>query len=125
MTRRLLLLLAALTLVAVACAKKGPPPDKDELSAALDDPSVVILDVRTEEEFAGGHVPGAINLHIDRIDRASELIEDKSAPIVVHCAAGVRSAKAKTSLIEQGFETVIDAQTPDTVAKARGVQLEK
>lgn len=114
----------ALSLSFMACTKPGPPPDTDELSSALKHPDVVILDVRSPKEFAGGHVPGAVNLPVAAIGGATSILKNKDAPIVVHCAAGVRSARAIKSLSAQGYTNLIDAQTPETVTKALGVQLQ-
>jgi phage shock protein E len=55
----------------------------------------VVLDVRTPEEFAAGHVPGAVNMPIAAADfdeRVAKL--DKEKKYLVHCAAGVRSERA-------------------------------
>jgi phage shock protein E len=67
----------------------------------------VLLDVRTPEEFAEGHVEGAKNIPHDQIDaRAAELDElqggDKTTPIVVYCRSGRRAGVAKQSLIAGG-----------------------
>jgi thioredoxin 1 len=67
----------------------------------------IVLDVRTPKEFAAGHIPGAvlINVHADDFrDRIAEL--DKSKPILVYCAAGIRSEKASMILKESGFKKV-------------------
>lgn len=56
---------------------------------------VVVLDVRSAEEFAGGHIPGALNLDCnesDFLDKVGKL--DKKTTYLVHCAGGFRSAKA-------------------------------
>jgi rhodanese-related sulfurtransferase len=58
-------------------------------------PDIVILDVRTADEFKTGHIPGAKNLDFFGDDFEKQIAAlDKSKTYLVHCAAGGRSAKA-------------------------------
>lgn len=71
----------------------------------------VVLDVRTPEEYAAGHIPGAINIpHDELAKRLAEIPGAKSTEIVVHCQAGGRAAKAENILIEEGYTDVRDLQ---------------
>lgn len=55
----------------------------------------VVLDVRTSKEFADGHIPGAVNLDVNAADFEQKVgALEKNRVYLVHCAAGVRSAKA-------------------------------
>lgn len=74
------------------------------------DATAVILDVRTADEFASGHIPGAKLLPYDEIDanRAAMLIPAKDAPVVLYCRSGRRSAIAADSLRRLGYTTVYD-----------------
>ncbi len=66
-----------------------------------------IVDVRSPEEFAGGHVAGAINLPLQSLDRGmSKLRKDK--PVITCCASGIRSAAAKSQLESRGFSPVVN-----------------
>ncbi len=59
------------------------------------EPNTVVLDVRSEEEFAKGHIGGAVNVPINAKDfdeRVKQLDKDKT--YLVHCQAGVRSDRA-------------------------------
>ena len=100
--------LASLSLSATAADKPAPKAtaevsatkrfrniDVAEWEKLRKDASVVVLDVRTAEEFADGHMPGAINLDI-RGGKFAETLAglDKSKTYLVHCAVGGRSAKA-------------------------------
>ena len=70
---------------------------------------VVILDVRTLEEFNTGHIPNAVSLPIDEIEGAVALmIPDKSEIILVYCRSGARSADAAAILVEMGYHNVFD-----------------
>ena len=64
-----------------------------------------ILDVREADEFANGHLPEALNIPAGRLsERAAELEKFKDKPLIVCCAAGVRSGKACKELKQLGFE---------------------
>lgn len=67
----------------------------------------IILDVRTPEEYASGHLSNSILINIkdpDFTERIDSL--DKSKPVFVYCASGVRSGKAADILTMAGFENV-------------------
>ena len=74
------------------------------------DANGVIVDVRTEDEFNAGYIPGAINIDIYKgqgfIYRVEEL--DKSKNYYVYCAAGVRSANACNAMEQLGFENTFN-----------------
>ena len=66
-----------------------------------------ILDVRTEDEYAEGHVPGAIVIPYDDIDnQAAEKLPDKDALILVYCRSGRRSKIAAEALLEMGYTNI-------------------
>jgi rhodanese-related sulfurtransferase len=71
-------------------------------------PGVQVLDVRTANEFNGGHISHALQANwIDKTeftDRTQHL--DKNQPIYIYCQAGGRSASAQTYLIEKGFKVI-------------------
>jgi phage shock protein E len=68
-----------------------------------------IIDVRTPGEFKGGHLKGAINLPVNEVaERISSVTTNKSAPILVHCQSGGRSATAKKKLEAIGYNHVFD-----------------
>lgn len=69
----------------------------------------VIVDVRTPEEFAEGHIPGAVNVPNERIGNSgiSEL-PDKSQLILVYCRSGNRSKQAAEKLAAQGYRNVVE-----------------
>jgi rhodanese-related sulfurtransferase len=65
----------------------------------------LLLDVRTADEFASGHVPGAINIHVDELAaRTGEL--DAQREVVVYCERGPRARKAADALVAAGFTDV-------------------
>lgn len=90
----------------------GPYRDRDPaLAKALVDAGALLLDVRTPEEFAEGHVVGAVNIThtavLDRIDEIRELQgNDPDKPIVLYCRSGRRADAAKEELLQAGFTRV-------------------
>lgn len=73
------------------------------------DSNTIILDVRTEEEFKTGHIKGALLLpDTDIIDKAEEVLTDKTATILIYCRSGRRSALAAKDLVDLGYSNVYD-----------------
>ena len=78
----------------------------DEFVRLISNKGVVILDVRTKEEFAEGHIEKAINIDVnspDFIKQVSALKIKKGASIAVYCRSGRRSANACETLSKEGF----------------------
>lgn len=82
----------------------------EELQQKLTDKApIVLLDVRTQEEFNNGHIPGALLLPYDEIDqKAVQLLPEKEKEIIIYCRSGRRSAIAKDSLEALGYTNVKD-----------------
>ncbi len=68
----------------------------------------VLLDVRTPEEYAEGHIEGSINLPLQSIEQAERVIKDSDTPLFVHCRSGGRSAEATSVLKRMGYTNVED-----------------
>ena len=67
----------------------------------------VILDVRTEEEFAEGHIPGAILIPDYEIEsKAEQNLTDKNQLILVYCRSGRRSKNASAALVSLGYTNI-------------------
>jgi phage shock protein E len=102
-------LISALLVLVTACA----PAVDGEISAEallsrLDgEDRPVVLDVRTPDEYASGHVPGAINIPHDQIrSRLSELGDHQKEDIVVYCKSGRRAGVASEALTDAGFRVM-------------------
>ena len=67
-----------------------------------------LVDVRTTEEFAAGHIPGAVNIPVQELDRRIGELEPKDAPVVVYCRSGNRSGRATRVLKGAGYAKVHD-----------------
>lgn len=106
MKRRNFLIAVAtsLTLVLAGCSSDA---GSSELSPE-NNTSTVVIDVRTPEEFAAGHVDGAINLNVeDPAFTTAAAALDPASTYLVYCRSGNRSAYAKQIMDEMGL-TVLD-----------------
>ncbi|MCC3158617.1 rhodanese-like domain-containing protein [Hymenobacter sp. 15J16-1T3B] len=78
-----------------------------QFAMALRQPGAVLLDVRRPDEFAAGHLPGAVNIDVTSPDFARRVAAlDKTRPTYVYCRSGARSANAATQLTKAGFGQV-------------------
>ena len=66
-------------------------------------PGEILVDVRETDEYASGHIPGAVNLPLSTLDKA-DLPWELDAVLLVYCLAGTRSSRAVSFLKRQGYE---------------------
>ena len=84
---------------------------KEYIDAHKGDSTFTILDVRTPEEYAEGHIPGAVLLNFKAAGFAAKLEElPKGNTYLVYCRSGMRSAKAAALMREKGFPAVLNMQ---------------
>lgn len=70
---------------------------------------VIVVDVRTLEEYNEGHIPNAISVPLETIENKAEAkLKNKDDLILVYCRSGRRSREAALKLIEKGYTNVID-----------------
>lgn len=80
---------------------RKPGPDLGALIAA----GATIIDVRSKDEYQGGHLKKSLNLPLDTLPAGLGKL-DKTKPVITCCASGTRSAAARGILQKQGFATV-------------------
>ncbi|MCQ2555324.1 MAG: rhodanese-like domain-containing protein [Clostridia bacterium] len=69
----------------------------------------IILDVRRDDEFREGHIPGAVNIPNEVIgEEAEKILTDKNAVIYVYCRSGNRSKQASEKLYDMGYTDIIE-----------------
>jgi len=73
--------------------------------AALRKQGAIILDVRSKEEYAGGHIKGSINIPVQNLSSNLAKIK-KGKPVITCCASGMRSGQAKSILTANGYNEV-------------------
>lgn len=66
----------------------------------------VILDVRTIDEYKGGHIKGSVNIPVQNLGGHDLKGIDKNKPVITCCASGMRSASAKSILQARGYSEV-------------------
>ena len=87
-------------------------------------PGVIVLDVRTPEEFKTGHLVNAININLEGSDFASEVSKlDKNSTVAVYCRSGNRSGVATKQMAELGFTDMYDMQGGIVKWQAAGGQV--
>jgi rhodanese-related sulfurtransferase len=74
---------------------------------------VKVVDVRTPAEFVAGHVPGAVNIPYDEMEKRHAEIGPPSTPVLVYCKTGRRSGIAVTILHDKGYSRLFDLQSYD------------
>ncbi len=91
----------------------APLPDRDPALAKrlVEHEGGILLDVRTADEFAEGHLEGAVNVSHDEIEARLAEIEaltggDPSTPIVTYCRSGNRAGQARATLEAAGYTRV-------------------
>ena len=65
--------------------------------------SAALIDVRDEDEFAAGHIPGAVNIPLERIEETAERYPDRDRPLFLYCRSGRRSGLAESRLRQMGY----------------------
>ncbi len=111
MKKLLLLLIFIPFIFTVSCASQGVIKiTAQEAKTMLDsDSSIILVDVRTQEEYDQIHIPGAIVLPVDDITfRADNILPDKNATYIIYCNSGNRSATASQALVDLGYKNVYD-----------------
>jgi phage shock protein E len=68
----------------------------------------LLLDVRTREEFASGHLPSAVNIPVQELERRMVELARKDRSIVLYCRSGNRSSRAAGILKSAGYSSVHD-----------------
>ena len=114
MKKLLFLLLAVMLLTACGQAKENDWEaaymniTAEEAKQIMDiEEGYIILDVRTQEEYDQGHIPGAIVIsHEEIMEKAEDVLTDKDQLILVYCRSGRRSKIAAEALVELGYTNI-------------------
>ena len=70
-------------------------------------PGAVLIDLRDAEDFAEGHIPGAVNMLPENIREQIAAVARKDTPIFLYCYGGMRSYQAEALLQARGYERVV------------------
>ncbi len=90
-----------------AAFRKHKTVSATEAVVLMNDENTIVVDVREPNEFAEGHIEGARNIPLAKLDeRAAELEAHKATPVIVNCQSGTRSSAASKKLTALGFSQV-------------------
>ena len=83
---------------------------QEEAKEMMDTQDVIILDVREQDEYDSGHIPGAVLLPVGTIDEetAAEVIPEKDSTVLVYCRSGNRSKTAASALAGLGYTNIYE-----------------
>lgn len=108
-------LLSAMLLVLTGCGGTAVENTyqqitQEEAKNRMDTQEVIILDVRGEDEYDSGHIPGAVLLLVGTItkDTAAAVIPELDSMVLVYCRSGNRSKKASQALTDFGYTAVYE-----------------
>lgn len=123
------LALAAVSIMMFSCIKQKQEgitlANPTMFEQKMQESNIQLVDVRTPEEFAEGHLPNAININVNDAAFDAEITKlDTEKPIMVYCKMGGRSAKAAAKVKEAGFKDVTDLDGGITSWKAEDKPIE-
>ena len=96
-----------------------------ELNARREsDSAPVVIDVRTTEEYAAGHIPNAVNIPFDQVaDRISEV--EAPQGVALYCMVGPRARKGEAALLASGYNSVLHIEGGLAAWRAAGFPVER
>ena len=113
--KRMLPLLISLLLLLAGCVGNAADSSyqqitQEEAKEMMDTQEVIILDVQEQDEYDGGHIPGAVLLPVGTIDEttAAEVIPEKDSTVLVYCRSGNRSKTASSTLAKLGYTNIYE-----------------
>lgn len=102
---------AALAALAFSAPNLPPPGVVDGATAQrLASSGAIVIDVRTPQEYAAGHIPGARLIPYDQVTARAAELPGKDRPVVLYCRTGRRTAVAAQALQALGYHAIYDMQ---------------
>lgn len=103
--RTILLLLFTFTIGLFACSgQQHTSLDAAAFQDAIEKDDALLVDVRTPQEFASGHIPGSVNIDWTGKNYEAEFAKlDRERPLLLYCAVGGRSDQAREYLEQKGY----------------------
>ena len=114
--RRVFLLILSIVVLNTGCGGNSVEQNtyqqitQEAAKKMMDEQEVIILDVREQDEYDSGHIPGAVLLPVGTItgERAAAVIPEKDLAVLVYCRSGNRSKKASSALAELGYTQIYE-----------------
>ena len=100
---------------------------EDLLEMSANDQKFKLVEVLQEEEFKNGHIPGAVNIPLDKLDSLASKYLKKSDTVIVYCASHScqASTKAARVLLQMGYRKTLDFKAGKRGWLHVGLELEK
>ena len=114
MKKRILPILFSVLMMLTACGAAASDVyqkiSQEKAKEMMDTQEVLILDVREQDEYDSGHIPGAVLLPVGTIDEesAAAVIPEKDTTVLVYCRSGNRSKRAAKALAELGYTGIYE-----------------
>jgi rhodanese-related sulfurtransferase len=108
-------------------ATGGPSVNPSQATQLINREDALVLDVREPGEYGAGHILGAKNVPLSRIDSGGAEIagKKKDRPVILYCESGNRSAKAAAALKAQGYTRVLNLAGGIGAWQQAGMPVEK
>ena len=113
--KRILALISAMLLLFTGCGgtiveKTYQQITQEKAKEMMDTQDVIVLDVREQDEFDAGHIPGAVLLPVGTITKATaaSVIPETDSVVLVYCRSGNRSKTASKALADLGYTNVYE-----------------
>ncbi len=103
----------------------GPHVDTTRATQLINREDALVIDVREPGEYGAGHILGARNVPLARIDAKSDLGKKKDRPLIVYCDTGSRAGKAAAALRGQGHTQVVSLSGGLGAWQQAGLPVEK
>lgn len=125
---KILIVLATLGVTLGLCQVGWSAPEEISVQTLMtrlaSDQAPLVVDVRSAEEFAAGHIPGAINIPFREVPERLDELQAITTDIVVYCEIGVRAAIAELTLEQAGFEQILTLEGDIQAWRQAGLPLE-
>ena len=113
--KRIFPLMLAMLLVLTGCGGTAEENTyqqitQEEAKNMMDTQEAIVLDVREQDEFDAGHIPGAVLLPVGTItkDTAAAVFPELDSVVLVYCRSGNRSKKASQALVDLGYTGIYE-----------------
>ncbi len=113
----LIYLVPILVIIVMLILRQQSFATEEQVRTAMQNAAKVI-DVRTPQEYASGHLPNAVNIPVDELQaRIGQFVPKKEQPLLLHCASGMRSGQGKAILEKLGYTQVFNVGSYSRAAK--------
>ena len=103
----------------------GPWVSPAQATLLINREDALVVDVRAPAEYSAGHILGARNVPLERLDGSGDLAKRKDKPVILYCDSGDRASKAMAALRKLGFSRVVNLSDGLAGWQQAGLPVEK